>query len=197
MNKLVLNKYGVSLISMVLMLGAQALYAEHAELHRNIKVRGSAFIPTSCLFREIYGTAGGSFDVEFTADIWDYLQAWANYDWFSKHGNSIGFCSPTKINISSISFGLKYPHEIRHWLTLYAGVGPSFALVKLHNCSFCGPQCCSKSSIGFVVKTGADFFFSDRGFVDIFVDYAYQQVAFEQRTSVSNVRIGGGLGVAF
>lgn len=173
------------------------LQPTHATTDRELKVRGSAFIPTSKLFRDIYGTAGGSVDVEFAARIYDHLQGWINFDWLGKHGHSIGFCSPTKISIPSISFGLKSPWEINNWLVLYAGIGPSFAFVRINNETFSGCESVSKTSIGFVGKTGADFFFRERWFVDVFADFAYQNVAFECRTSVSNVRIGAGLGVAF
>lgn len=173
------------------------LQSLHATMNSELKVRGSAFIPTGHLFREIYGTAGGSFDVEFATNIRDYLQAWANYDWFGKSGHSVGLCSPTKIHISSISFGLKYPYDIKSWLRLYLGLGPSFALIKINNQTCCSNACANQSSIGFVVKTGADFYFNKRGFVDVFLDYAYQKTAFECRTDVGSVRIGAGLGVAF
>jgi opacity protein-like surface antigen len=174
------------------------LLTANTSLCREIKVRGSAFIPTSKLFREIYGTANGSVDIEFAADICSYLQGWANYDWMGKKGHTKDFCSPTKIDISSISFGLKTPYDINSWLTLYAGFGPSFALVKIKNESpFCGTECSTNTSIGVVIKTGADFFFTKSAFVDLFIDYAYQNVNFETSANVSNVRIGGGLGVTF
>lgn len=163
-----------------------------------VKARGSAFIPTSHLFREIYGTAAGNFDAEFAFTIRSYLQVWANVDYTRAHGNSLGFCNPTSIQIINGSFGLKAPYDIKDWLAVYLGIGPTFGSIRIKDESqFTGCSSCAQTSAGFVAKTGVDFFFAKRFFVDVFADYVYQKAQFQQHVDASGLRIGAGLGVTF
>ena len=118
MNKLILRiSFALALI------GLQPL---QAFIQSELKVRASAFIPTGKLFRNIYGKAAANFDIEFAKQLCNCLDAWINLDLFSKHGRSIGFCSPTKVFIGQVSFGLKVRYDITDGITLYAGIGPSF-----------------------------------------------------------------------
>jgi len=114
------------------------------------------------------------------------------------HGNSLGFCNPTTIKIINGSFGLKSPFDINDWFTVYLGLGPTFGGIRIKDESqFSGCSLCTKSSIGFVAKSGMDFFFYKSWFVDIFVDYVYQKADFRKDVNASGVRIGAGIGYAF
>lgn len=169
-----------------------------AKVECETKVRGAAFIPTSHLFREIYGTAAGNFDAEFAVKVYSHLQVWVNIDYTAQHGHSLGFRSPTSINIVNGSFGLKSPYDINGSLTVYAGIGPTFGRIQIKDKSqISGCSTCSKTAVGFVVKSGLDFFFTKCTFIDVFVDYVYQNAQFQRHVSASGVRIGVGLGVTF
>jgi outer membrane protein len=165
----------------------------HTERKRyELKVRGSAFIPQSDLFRDIYGTAAGNVDAELAVKVYKYMQVWANIDYMQAHGKSLGFCNATHIHIINGSFGLKSPFDVNNWFTVYLGLGPTFGGIRVKDDSqFSGCSSCTKSTIGFVAKSGMDFFFRERGFVDIFFDYVYEN------NKASGLRIGAGLGVTF
>ena len=132
----------------------------NAKVECEAKVRGSAFIATGDLFRDIYGTAAGNFDAEFAVKVCNYLQAWVNIDYMQAHGTSLGFCNPSSIWITNGSFGLKSPYDFTDWLTGYLGLGPTFGGIRIRDASqFSGCSTCTKSSIGFVAKSGLDFSF--------------------------------------
>lgn len=170
----------------------------NAKVECEFKVRGSALIPTSDLFRDIYGTAAGNFDAEFAVKVYSYLQVWANVDYMQAHGHSLCFCDPTSIWIVNGSFGLKAPYDFNDWLTGYLGIGPTFGGIRIRDESqFSGCSTCTKSSIGFVAKSGLDFFFCKRWFVDVFLDYVYQQAEFQKHVNANAVRVGAGLGITF
>lgn len=162
------------------------------------KIRGGAFIPRSHLFRDIYGTALGTFDGEAAASIHRYLQAWININFALAHGNSLGFCNPTKLWIVNSSLGLKAPFDINNWLTVYLGFGPTFGAIRIKDESqFSGCSSSTKSSIGFVAKSGINFTFCTRWFVDTFADYVYQKADFQKSVNASGLRVGAGIGVKF
>jgi opacity protein-like surface antigen len=180
----------------------------HADYRFEVKARGSAFIALSHMFRDVYGTAAGNVDVEFAAKLHKYLQVWANIDYTQTWGDALGFCditSPnfcatTHIRIINGSAGLKAPFDINDWFRVYLGVGPTFGGIRIKGATiFTGCYSCSDcaSSIGFVAKSGVDFFFCKRWFVDIFADYVYQKADFQKDLNASGLRVGAGLGVAF
>jgi outer membrane protein len=182
--------------------------SSHADYRYEAKVRGSAFIPRSDLFRAIYGTAVGNFDGEIAVDVYKYLQVWLNIDYTQAHGKSLGFCDPTKIWIVNGSLGLKTPFDINDWFRVYLGLGPTFGAIRIKDESqFSGCVSSTKSSIGFVAKSGMNFYFSSwytsdyrsrrRCFVDIFADYVYQKADFEKDVNASGLRVGAGIGAKF
>jgi opacity protein-like surface antigen len=170
----------------------------HANVEWEAKIRGGAFIPRSDLFREIYGTALGNFDGEFAGQFHKYVQAWININFALAHGYSLGFCNTTKIWIVNSSLGLKTPFDINDWFRVYIGLGPTFGAIRIKDESqFSGCSSSTKSSIGFVAKSGMNFYFRTRWFVDIFADYVYQKAEFEKDVNASGLRVGAGIGVKF
>jgi outer membrane protein len=170
----------------------------HTNVEWEAKIRGAAFIPRSSLVREIYGTAIGSFDGEFAGQFHTYLQAWININFALAHGYSLGFCNTTKLWIVNSSLGLKTPFDINDWFRVYLGLGPTFGAIRIKDESqFSGCTSSTKSSIGFVAKSGMDFYFCERWFVDIFADYVYQKADFEKDVNASGLRVGAGLGIMF
>lgn len=185
-------------IFLMLSLLAPTISYTNENMRSELKVRGSAFIPTDCLFRDIYGSAAGNFDIEFATRAYKWLQAWANFSYFSKDGESLCFCDCTSINVPAFSLGLKGRYEFKDWVACYAGLGLNIARIRIKDhSSFSGTSCCSETAVGCVVKSGCDFYFTERGFVDLFLDYAYQKAEFQKEVNASGVRIGAGLGVRF
>src|SRR5690349_11335225 len=106
----------------------------------SVEIRADAFIPTSNLFRKIYGDAAPSVGIEVSTSILDCYQGWVNFDWLTKRGHShvkrdhidTEFdCGSdrTRIDIANISFGIKYPFQNCDCFSPYIGIGPSFSNV--------------------------------------------------------------------
>lgn len=168
-----------------------------AEFESSVEIRSAAFFHSSERFREIYGNVGASYQLEASTKLYDCLDGWANFDWFSKHGKSEGFNDPTRVSIANISLGIKFPYQFCEKFTAYIGIGPSLSRIWLKNKSQCGNEKVSKLVIGGVLKTGVYYFISRHVFIDVFVDYLYQPVHFETNVAIGGIKTGIGVGVKF
>lgn len=168
-----------------------------AEYPSSVEIRSSAFFHSSNLFREIYGNPGVNYQLEASTNLYDYFVGWANFDWFSKHGKSVGFNDSTRVNIANFSLGIKFPYELSEQFTAYIGIGPSFGRIRLKNQSQCNPETVSKFAMGGVVKTGVYYFITENMFIDVFVDYLYQPVKFESHVDIGGFKTGTGIGIIF
>ena len=115
-----------------------------AEFQSSIEIHSAAFFHSSERFREIYGTVGASYQLEASTKLYDCLDGWANFDWFSKHGKSDGFNDPTRVSIANISLGIKFPYQFCEQFTAYIGIGPSLSRICLKNKSQCSHESCFK-----------------------------------------------------
>lgn len=166
-------------------------------MKNSIQIRTDAFFHSSNRFREIYGNVNPSYQLEVSRKIKNAFETWVNFDWFSKHGSSIGFSDPTKASIANISFGIKFPYLINQYFKVYTGFGPSFSKIWLNNRSQCSHEKLSKSAFGIVLKFGSCYFITRRIFLDLFVDYLYQPVQFDTDVDIGGVKTGIGLGFKF
>lgn len=166
----------------------------------SVEVRTDAFFHSSELFRKIYGNVGVSYGVEASTELMNCwcLDGWANFDWFSKKGESTG-CEgdSTRVHIGNISFGVKYPFQIYNCLTAYAGLGPSFSRIWLKNHSNCTKEKQSRFVCGGILKTGVCYYFYECMFLDVFVDYLYQPVRFHRYVDIGGFKTGAGIGIVF
>ena len=163
----------------------------------SLKIRAAAFIPTSKLFREIYQTVGPCIELEYAYRFRDYLEGWGNFDWFFKHGRSVGLNNPTKVKVANFSFGLKFPYNIKQCHEVYIGTGPSISGIWLTNKSCCGCEKVSKPAGGIIVKSGYYYNFSKHLFLDFFADYLYQPIHFQHRVDIGGLKMGIGFGGKF
>lgn len=124
-----------------------------------VEVRAAAFHPSSHLFREIYGNFGVSYQLEAITNVWDCIDGWTSFDWYSKHGKTEHTEATTRVNIATFSFGLQYPYYICDNLSVYAGLGASIAGIRLKNKSECCNDKASKGSIGGIIIAKFDFIF--------------------------------------
>lgn len=166
-------------------------------IETSLEMRSAAFFHSSERFRKIYGNVGGSYQLEASTKLYDYVDGWANIDWFSKHGKSDEFNDPTRVSICNSSLGIKIPYRLSEKFTLYIGAGPSLSRIWLKNKSQCGKETVSKWAIGGVLKTGIYYFINRRVFIDVFIDYLYQPVHFETHVDIGGVKAGLGVGVKF
>lgn len=174
-----------------------SLQASTANNKNSFKIRAAAFIPTSKLFREIYKTAGACTELEYAYRFRDHLEIWGNFDWFSRHGKSVGLNNPTKINIANFSFGFKFPYNVNSVHELYLGVGSSIAGIWINNKSCCCCEKVSKAAGAIIFKSGYYYYFSEQAFIDLFADYLYQPAHFQRHIDIGGLRLGIGIGVMF
>lgn len=165
-----------------------------------VEVRGAAFYHSSKLFREIYGNVGTDYQVQFATRYFCF-ELWSNIDWFSKHGKSVGFEDPTRVNIANCSLGLSYLYSLNCQTKLYLGAGPCFARIWLKNkLADHSHEIVSKTTFGGLFKAGLYYNITDCFFIDIFVDYVYQPVHFHKNhkhIDIGGVKPGIGIGINF
>ncbi len=166
------------------------------ELKNTFQVRVDAFFPASDRFRHIYGTVAPSYEVEASRKLNSFIDIWANFDWFFKHGEA-GCHTSTEITVANGSFGIKFPFKISKHVKVYVGLGPTFAGVWLENKTHCDHKHISKFSFGGIAKSGFIFSLNKHVFFDLFADYFYQPVHYKKHVNVGGLRTGLGLGYKY
>lgn len=160
-------------------------------------VRVGGFFPTYDLFRDIYGKQMLIWEIQSSTKIHQHFDIWANFDFLSKDGASVGFREYTKIEISNLSFGSNYTFKINEKMRGYLGLGLSPALLWLKNYSLTFKEKFFRIAYGAVGKSGVQIFFPDRVFLDFFVDYLFEMIHFDKWKQLGGVRVGGGIGLNF
>lgn len=160
----------------------------------SVEFRSAAFFHSSGRFREIYGNVGTSYQLEASTPLYNCMDGWTNFDWFSKHNS--GGCS-SRVSIASVSFGIKYPYRICGLIT-YIGIGPSISRIWLKNKPEDAEQeRTSKLVLGGVLKTGINYFITRDIYLDLFLDYLYQPVHFDTWVDIGGLKTGLGIGIQF
>lgn len=136
-----------------------------------------AFLPVDCDYRNIYGTASVFYNPEFTLQVVEekpwYIFMSAAYT--SKEGNSIGFCTPTKVEIIPLGLGLKYFFPFRYG-NFYLGLGWQPAYLRTFNCSDFVARNTAKWGQGGIGKFGVYFDLPHNFRIDLFADYSFVNV---------------------
>lgn len=186
-----MNKRILQYILSVLVLSPLLLFAEINNL--NLEVRTAAFVPSSDRFREIYCHVGAEYQFEgsFRYGCWDI---WENIGWFSKRGEPVGCHGSTRVSIANLSLGIKYPYTFCNCICAYVGIGPILSRVWIKNNAHCSHEKKSRVSIGAVLKSGVNYFITERLFVDLFIDYSYQPVHLRKWVDVGGLKTGIGIG---
>lgn len=190
-----MNKLMISLFSLILSFFHNPL---SALIQNSVEVRAAAFFHSSDGFRDIYGDVSGCYEIEASTNLTAQFDVWANLDWFSKHGKSKGLEDSTRVNITNISAGVKYPILTwNHHIIPYIGIGASLGQINLKNESNGGNEKETKTAFGGVVKTGVYCFFDDCIFLDLFVDYLYQRIHTHTLVDIGGFKAGIGIGIAY
>ena len=190
-----MNKILIALLSLIIAsCSCQALTLDDTR----VEFRTAAFFPSSKLYRNIYGNTNLDIQLQASTRFLCQFETFGNLAWLSKHGQSIGFKDPTRIDILNCSLGINYLYDWNCKTTLYAGAGFCGARVwvknKLH---FDGHHKESKSIVGGVAKAGVYYSFTDYLFVDLFVDYVYLPSHFKTHAQLGGVKTGAGIGLMF
>ena len=190
------------LISIVLLLSLPSLCRDAL-----LEFKAAAFIPTNDCVKDIYGHVGALYGPEITIQLCDESNwyGFASADFLSKNGHSIGLCTPTKMSIIPLGFGLKYFVPFCYG-DFYVGLGFQPLHLKTINCSPNVPQTISKWGVGGIAKLGTYFNLPHNLFIDFFVDYSFVNVdcstcllgvVTPMKVSMNGAIIGLGLGYRF
>ncbi|MBY0529636.1 MAG: hypothetical protein K2P51_05535 [Rhabdochlamydiaceae bacterium] len=168
------------------------------------ELRGGYFYPFSHVMREIYKSGGPEIEVEQTANVYENLNLWLNFNYFQRSGHSLGLKHPTSIHLYPLSLGVKYNISLMNNLDLYLGLGGSYTWANIHDNSSFVKQHIHRQGFGGVGKFGFLYFFGKRFFIDLYADYYYTKIcgvhhSHNQSTSqnVGGLRTGLGWGASY
>lgn len=169
-----------------------------------VEFKCAYFLPTNAEFRNIYG-GSAIFGPEVTFEFCNQIYGFISIDFFQKNGYSLGDCSPTQITLVPIGMGFKYLVPFCFG-DFYVGLGFQPTVVQITNCSpFVIPEQ-SEWSFGGIAKVGTYFNLPYDLFLDIFIDYSFLNVCFNNgcggaivpsKAHLSGTLFGAGLGYRF
>ena len=124
-------------------------------------------------------------------------EIWTNLSWVSTTGHTQRFHSKTHFNNLNFSLGGKYIFPIYKRINLYLGLGINGAFVHVHNHSPYVKRNVHKNGVGGIAKLGCYFEPIDHLFLEVFTDYLYQSIRFENSAQIGGFKTGGGIGFCF
>jgi hypothetical protein len=162
------------------------------------QIRVGYFYPTSHLMRKIYRDGGVEYEAEGSVRLCDRFSFWTNISTFRRDGHSLGLHDRTTVHLYPFSLGLKYTLPITCQLSAYAGIGPSYSWMKIHDRSSFVRRHTRKYAWGGVAKAGLLYYFCDCYFLDLFADYYYTRVHKQGGSvDIGGLRTGAGLGIIY
>lgn len=156
------------------------------------ELRGAATFPTNNKFRHIFGDVIPSYQIELGWTFWKTYGLFLNVDELYRKG-SLDHCGKSSLNILTASFGPKYIYPLNTNTDLYTGIGVSVAWSQIDNKKATKAY---NTSVGFCLKNGAYYYFSEQFFLDLFVDYGYQP-AFRNHINIGGFKTGVGVGYLY
>lgn len=170
-----------------------------------LEAKAGFFVPTSHLFRKIYGIGGGIYGLEFSIESRKNLYAWTSFNYFTKSGHSQGSHNKTSLSFIPIAFGFKYIFPFCNWdIYLAAGALATYLHINDHSSFVIRPL--NKWGVGGIAKFGALWNITDWIFLDFFGDYSYMKIDFHNTrggtlvrhdANISGFSFGGGFGFRF
>jgi len=161
-----------------------------------LEVKGAAFVPTSELFKNIYGTCG-DFGVELTAgELFKNLYSFGSIDFYLKDGITSELESTTRVTMLNFALGLKYFVPF-HQGDFYIGLGvePSRMTTQDENSLTLQDV---QWGCGGIAKVGVLVDLPHSLFTDIFFNYSFVNFnGTEQSTPVNGCLFGIGFGYRF
>ncbi len=168
-----------------------------------LEVKGSGFVPTNHLFKELYGKGVGMYGAELTGRLCKQVYGFVGVDALHKSGFTAEFATPTKVSVINVSFGLKClaPFEYGDF---YLGLGALPVHLKTQDDSSYVPSPTSKWGCGGIVKAGLLVDLPKNLFLDFFANYSFAKVhaqaVLDAPTQAQTAKINGcwfGLGLGY
>ena len=177
----------IRLILAILFLFVSGLRADHEV---DIEARIAAFLPQSNTFREIYGRASPSYQVEATMPIWECFSLWVNASYLPDRGQSDPLEDRSNLDIFTMSGGLKYLYCLTSQFSVYGGIGINYGWLKEKKQMGAETRITRENGVGGTFKLGllktAGCFVSS-----VFVDYQIQQLPSGNTTGSEKANNGG------
>lgn len=162
-----------------------------------IQFRVGHFRPNSHLFRNIYHNGGIEYEGELNYEYNPGNTLWLNINSFERSGMT-DTNEETKIQLRPLSAGLKQLIPFSSCLNLYLGLGSCCTFAHVKGKSLFLDERDHKHSWGLVAKSGILVLLSKSIFVDLFADYYYTEIIFdEQKRNLGGLRAGVGVGLLF
>jgi len=174
-------------------IGANIIGAENI----SIEFRVGHFRPNSHLFRNIYHQGGIEYEGELNYEYVPGNSVWFNANSFERKGLTPEE-QETKIKLHPLSGGIKQFIPFASWINLYLGAGSCCTFMHVKGKSLFLDERDHKHSWGFVGKTGIMVLLSKNFFIDLFADYYYTEITFDdQKRNLGGLRAGVGVGLLF
>jgi hypothetical protein len=144
-----------------------------------LEFKGSYFLSTHSVFKDIYGKGGALYGPELTVQLCNDKNwyAFASFDYLQKKGYSLGFCDKTRVRLIPLTFGLKYFVPVAEEnVDFYAGLGFVSENVRTKNCSEFVTAKTSQWGFGGIAKFGAYYRLPQNFVLDFFIDYNFVKV---------------------
>lgn len=168
-----------------------------AEQNLAVQFRVGHFRPSSHLFRNIYHNGGIEYEGELNYEYVPGNSMWLNINKFERSGITPDE-QETKIQLCPLSGGIKQFIPFCSWINCYLGAGSSCTFMHVKGKSLFLDERDHKHSWGFVGKGGVWVLLSQNFFVDLFADYYYTEITFDDQTrNLGGLRAGIGIGILF
>lgn len=157
--------------------------------------RIAAVFPQGHKFRSIYGDTCVDYQLCGSLALGCHFELWGEIDYLTDSTRKD--CYKTRVQIINPSIGIQYIHSFGCSLDGYIGTGLSVPIVNLKNRSCCSHGNLTKTACGSLSKLGIRYWWCDRFFLNIFVDYLYADVHYNTHQNVGGVKTGLGIGSRF
>lgn len=159
--------------------------------------RLAGFIPSSSLFRDIYGTISPSYQIEASWPLRHHFKVWTNVSYFNTSGESVPLHLESRLQLVPISAGFKYVYDVRNLFDIYIGAGVCYTwLEEKINCN----QKNKANNVGAILKFGITKEYRCFDF-SLFGDYQFQNFKVKHsnnhKVKASGFFLGGAFGVRF
>lgn len=142
-----------------------------------LEAKAAYFYPANSTFRDIY-SGGGIYGAELTCQAYKRLYAFASADYFHRKGSSLGESDPTTITFVPLGLGLKYLFPV-HKRDFYLGAGVLGTYLHIQDDSPFVLRNSCKWGLGAVGKAGIVFNVSKHFIIDLFTNYTYTKIDFD------------------
>jgi hypothetical protein len=173
----------------------------------SIEGRVSYFHPFSKRIRNIYKNGWPIYELQinqsYCCNTWT---AWLGGSWMGERGHSSCQHNKTRFQLGALRFGLQRQFCLSSCLQFYVGGGLSCNFLRIHDKSSYVKRHTSRNAFGGIALAGIYYYFCERYFLDLNLEYQYQKFrpahrsrhnVQRHRADLSGIKVGGGLGLLF